>query len=78
MSGELVELGRRLKRSLDGYLSYRRAAAIAVVTLGQLFWLRGTCVDLGGELCSAHAQLSPHLSLLYCSFADPDRLPGFV
>jgi hypothetical protein len=31
---ELVELGRRLKRSLDGSISYRRAAGIAVLILG--------------------------------------------
>jgi len=33
---ELVEVARRLKRSLDGYISYRRAAAIAVLILGRL------------------------------------------
>jgi hypothetical protein len=35
---ELVELGRRLKRSLDGYISYRRAAAIALITLGTVIY----------------------------------------
>lgn len=44
MSGELVELGRRLKRSLDGYLSYRRAAAIAVITLVFFLYLGPSAV----------------------------------
>ena len=43
---ELVEVGRRLKRSLDGYISYRRAAAIAVLILGTV---RGVLITVAEE-----------------------------
>ena len=33
---ELVELGRRLKRSLDGKISYRKSAVITLIVLGKL------------------------------------------
>ena len=32
---ELVELGRRLKRSLDGNISYRKAAILTIIVLGE-------------------------------------------
>ena len=46
---ELVELGRKLKRSLDGYITYRKAAAILCLVLvfflylgpGVINWLLG-------------------------------------
>ena len=46
---EIVELGRRLKRSLDGYITYRKAAAILIIVLifflylgpGVLNWIFG-------------------------------------
>ena len=49
MMSDIVELGRKLKRSLDGYITYRKAAAILIVVLvfflylgpGVLNWLFG-------------------------------------
>jgi len=46
---DILEIGRRLKRSLDGYITYRKAAAIIVVTVvfflylgpGAVRWLLG-------------------------------------
>ncbi len=43
---ELVELGRRLKRSLDGSISYRRAAGIAVLILGTSKYVRARKLHL--------------------------------
>ena len=47
---DIVELGRRLKRSLDGYITYRKAAAILILVLvfflylgpGLVSWLLGS------------------------------------
>jgi hypothetical protein len=50
---ELVEVGRRLKRSLDGYISYRRAAAIALITLGNLLAAAIALITLGNLLAAA-------------------------
>merc|ERR1711970_1377972 len=46
---DIVEVGRRLKRSLDGYITYRKAGAIVVVVVvyflylgpGAVRWLLG-------------------------------------
>ena len=65
---EIVEFGRRLKRSLDGSITYRKASLILVTVLvfffylapGLVRWLRGSGERSGQselELC-LHSRLS--------------------
>ena len=55
---DIVELGRRVKRSLDGYITYRKAAAILIIILVFFLYLGPGLVSwiLGGGRTSS---LSP-------------------